>query len=139
MLNQDMRSDNPLRCGTYRGADQEAFEFFLGATGGLENVFYRIADTVKNADVKTTEFCLGARFSFTTLSRKLASKVQLPNGLDGFAGLVPRCTQQELSQPASSPPCSRKSTRRDSTSSTGYDVVFTVIVPAIGGDPWGRA
>jgi hypothetical protein len=115
-----------LSCGGYRPTDSVSFQFYIGGTNRA-NVFYKVTDTVNSTDMDKLQFCLGATFRFTTRSGKSAGAVKLPNDLPGFAGLVPTCGTPVK------PPCMVSKTP------VGRTTVLKVLIPAVGGDPWGRA
>lgn len=117
-----------LSCGGYHPADSVAFQFYIGSTNRT-GVFYKVSDTVtlKDRTAASVQFCLGATFPFKTFSGKPANAVTLPNGISGFAGLVPLC------KPAPNPPCLVSKTP------AGRTAVLNVLVQAVPGDPWGRA
>jgi hypothetical protein len=124
MLNGQGRQ-GMLTCGSYSPTDPVTFQFFIGGTFRA-NIFYKVTDIIDNPNPNQVQFCLGATFHFTTLLKKQAAAVTLPNGLPGFAGLLPACKTPVK------PPCvvsKRKS---------GRQTVLNVWVPAVG-DPWGRA
>lgn len=116
-----------LDCGSYQPTDSGAFQFYLGATF-RGNVIYKVTYTVNNASPGKLQFCLGATFQFQTSSKKPAKAVTLPNGLSGFAGLVPSCP------PVPKGPCLVSKTK------VGQNAMLKVLIPAVAGaDPWGRS
>jgi hypothetical protein len=120
-----------LTCGGYHPADFTAVQFWLGGTKRAD-ITYRVTDTVTNANAGKLQFCLGVTFPFTTLSGKPAKAVMLPNGLSGFAGLVPPCP----AVPNPKQPCLVSKTQAPAPNSK--NAVLKLLIPAIG-DPWGRA
>ena len=128
-LTWNQESDHPLTCGGYTASDRNSYQFFLGEST-LGNVLYAVTYTIKNTDPSRAKFCLGARFSFTTSSGAGARRVKLPNGLSGFAGVLPQCRPAQLGQLVA---CVVSKTR------SGSDTLLKAQVPAIGGDPWGRS
>jgi hypothetical protein len=121
------RVTGALKCGAYQPNDTGAYQFFLGGTF-RGNVFYKVTYTVNLVkSFPNLQFCLGATFSFATRTGQ-ATSTTLPNGLSGFAGLVPMCG------PTPKPPCLVSKTR------SGKGAVLRVLVPAVeGADPWGRS
>jgi hypothetical protein len=115
-----------LSCGGYHPTDSVSFQFYIGGTNRAD-VFYKVTDIVDNPNPSKVQFCLGATFHFRTMSGKPAPAVTLPNGLQGSAGLLPLCTTPVK------PPCVVSKTR------VGRTTVLNVWIPAVGGDPWGRA
>ena len=131
MLHRDTQQAN-LNCKGYRPVDPESVQFWIGGTF-RGNVTYRVTDVVSKANPAALQFCLGATFSFTTLSGQPATPTTLPNGLPGFVGLVPSCGVVDPSKN----PCMFSKTRPTPTSK---DAMLKVLIPAIAGeDPWGRA
>ena len=132
MIHRNSEQAN-LNCKGYpRPADPDSVQFWIGGTF-RGNVTYRVTDVISNANPNALQFCLGATFSFTTLSGQPATATTLPNGLPGFVGLVPPCTMV----PPSKGPCMFSKTRPTPTSK---DAMLKVLVPAVAGeDPWGRA
>jgi hypothetical protein len=127
--NQEQAS---LTCKGYRPVDPDSVQFWIGGTF-RGNVTYRVTDVVSNANPAALQFCLGATFSFTTLSGQPAAATTLPNGLPGFVGLVPSCA----TVPPSKGPCMFSKTRPAPGSK---DAMLRVLVPAVAGeDPWGRS
>jgi hypothetical protein len=126
MLHRD-REQGALSCKGYRPADPDSVQFYLGGTF-RGNVTYRVTDVISNANPNKLQFCLGATFQFETSSTQLAAAVTLPNGLPGFAGLVPSCTVVPQG------PCLFSKTK------AGQNAMLRVLIPAIkGADPWGRS
>ena len=131
MLHRDTEQAN-LNCKGYRPVDPDSVQFWIGGTF-RGNVTYRVTDVVSNANPTALQFCLGATFSFTSLSRQPATATTLPNGLPGFVGLVPSCNIV----PPSKGPCLFSKTRPTPDSK---NAMLRVLIPAVAGeDPWGRA
>jgi hypothetical protein len=128
MLTPNRESDHPLICRGYTASDSTSYQFFLGQST-LGNVLYSVTHTVTNAAPSRIQFCLGARFSFTTRSGT-ARPDTLPNGLSGFVGLLPQCRPDQLGELVA---CVVSKAR------SGRDTILKAQVPAIGGDPWGRS
>lgn len=124
------QTDHPLSCGGYQPNDTTSFQFFLGQAS-LGSILYQITYTVMNTKPKDAQFCLGrVNFTFTTMSGKQAQPATLPNGLQGYVGLLPMCAPADIGTLV---PCVT------SKKASGSDTVLTVQVPALKGDPWGRA
>jgi hypothetical protein len=132
MLHRNSEPTN-LNCKGYpHPVDTDSVQFWIGGTF-RGNVTYRVTDVVTNANPNALQFCLGATFTFTTLSGQPATATTLPNGLPGFVGLVPPCNTVAPKKN----PCMFSKTRPTPTSK---DAMLRVLVPAVAGeDPWGRA
>jgi hypothetical protein len=121
-----------LNCTGYKPKDPMSVQFWIGGRF-RGDVVYRVTDVVTNANPNALQFCLGATFTFTTLSGQPATAATLPNGLPGFVGLVPPCTSVDPKKN----PCMFSKARPTSTSK---DAMLRVLIPAVAGeDPWGRA
>jgi hypothetical protein len=128
MLHSDGAS-GPFDCGGYHSKDPNAVQFFI-SNSFRGTLTYQVTDTVKNQQASGLQFCLGATFHFTTLSGNPAKSVTLPNGLQGFAGLLPSC----LRFPAG--PC--VVSKAQAAAPNSKNAVLKLLIPAVG-DPWGRA
>ena len=116
-----------LDCAGYQPADTGAYQFYLGGTF-RGTVVYKVTYTVNTTKSPTQlQFCLGATYQFKTSSGK-AAKVTLPNGLSGFAGLVPSCKK------APKGPCLVSK----GPAGNGQGAELKLLIRAVG-DPWGRA
>ena len=92
----DAETNDPLTCGGYQPKDANSFQFFLGQAS-LGGILYQIMYTVMNTKPKDTQFCLGrVNFTFTTMSGKPAPQATLPNGLQGYVGLLPMCAPADV-------------------------------------------
>ncbi len=92
----DAETNDPLTCGGYQPKDANSFQFFLGQAS-LGGILYQIMYTVMNTKPKDTQFCLGrVNFTFTTMSGKPAQQATLPNGLQGYVGLLPMCAPADV-------------------------------------------
>jgi hypothetical protein len=130
-LEPDSDTSNPLTCGGYQPNDDTSFQFFLGQAS-LGSILYRITYTVTNTKPKDAQFCLGrVNFTFRTLSGKNAAPATLPNGLQGYVGLLPMCQPADIGTLV---PCVVSKTPSGSS-----DTLLRVQVPALKGDPWGRS
>ena len=129
MIHRD-REKGALTCRGYHPNDPDSVQFYLSGTT-RSNITYRVTDTVSDANPDKLRFCLGATYKFTTLSGKTSATVMLPNGLSGFAGLVPPCSKVPKG------PC--LVSKSPAPAPESQDAVLKVLIPAIGGDPWGRA
>jgi hypothetical protein len=126
----DSQTNNPLTCGGYKPKDDTSFQFFLGQAS-LGSILYQIKYTVMNTKPKDAQFCLGrVNFTFMTMSKKNAQPATLPNGLQGYVGLLPMCQPADVGTLV---PCVVSKTP------SGPDAVLRVQVPALKGDPWGRS
>jgi hypothetical protein len=119
-----------LDCAGYEPADIGAYQFYLGGTF-RGTVVYKVTYTVNTTKPPTQlQFCLGATYQFKTSSGKAAKAVTLPNGLAGFAGLVPSCKK------APKGPCLVSK----GSAGNGQGAELKLLIRAVGGgDPWGRA
>jgi hypothetical protein len=124
------RMADVLSCDGYQPTDTAAYQFFLGGTF-RGHVIYKVTYTVntKKSPAKL-QFCLGATYKFMTSSNKPAKAVTLPNGLPGFAGLVPSCKAVPKG------PC--LVSKGPATSGQGA-VLKLLIRAVVGEDPWGRS
>jgi hypothetical protein len=119
-----------LDCAGYQPVDTSAYQFFLGGTF-RGTVVYKVTYTVDTTKSPAKlEFCLGATYKFKTSLGKAAKAVTLPNGLSGFAGLVPLCKKVPKG------PCLVSK----GPAPGGQGAELKLLIRAVAGeDPWGRA
>lgn len=129
-LSESVDLEGALECPGYTAQDPNWFGFFATATNRTKLLMY----TLKNALLDQSQFCFGAPYAFTNKAGHRAVSRRLPNGSTEFVGLLPLCRVTHRG------PCvSSRQRVPDSTSSTGYDVVMRVQIPAgLKGDPRGR-
>lgn len=119
-----------LDCDGYQPVDTTAYQFFLAGTL-RRTVVYKVTYTVDTTKSPTElGFCLGATYKFKTSSGTTATAVTLPNGLSGFAGLVPSCKKVPQG------PCLVSK----GPAGNGQGAELKLLIRAVaGGDPWGRS
>lgn len=128
-----------LTCLGYRRKDTSWFAFMLNTQTSI-HITYRVTDTITDTMPSEVHFCLGAPYKFRTDSGAQARRSILPDGTLGYTGLLPLCRALPTAPTTELQPCVVSTRKRaDSTSSTGFDTVLVVRVPAVtkGGDPWG--
>ena len=126
-----------LRCGSYQFRDPNWYSSMVtppaGTTAlppGTPPIVDQVSYTIVNARTQGLGFCLGALYDFVTASGAMAPAGKLPNGKDGFIGLLPMCS-------VASPPCiSSISQQADGNAESGFDAVMSIQIPEQG-DPWG--
>jgi hypothetical protein len=121
---------NALDCTDdgYKGRDPNWYEFVESTGQRVKTITY----TIKNTTPDGIQSCFGAPYQFTTSSGGSASAEPLPDGSNGFVGLLPSCDST-----SGSGPCTSITTSPDKASSTGIDTILTLQIPAgLEGDPW---
>jgi hypothetical protein len=130
-------------CADYTPPDASAdwYEFVVQPADG--QTFDRsktVTWTVKGASSDGFQVCFGAPYEFpvvdpTTGEAEQAPAGTLPDGSQGFVGLLARCVVGNV---AIAVPCVESvSTQEDPNSQTGVDAVAVVTIPAgEPGDPW---
>ena len=113
----------------YQSRDPNWYEFFESTGQRVKTITY----TIKNTTPSGIQSCFGAPYQFTTNSGETAAAEPLPDGANGFVGLLPSCGGGTGSGPC----ISSITTSSDPASSTGIDTILTLQIPAsLQGDPW---
>lgn len=134
-------------CASYTPQSPDWYQFAVTPTDG-SNTFDRsktISWTVKNSDPSTFQVCFGAPYDFVIGFNDdgtpiLAPAGQLPDGTQGFVGLLPQCPSVQIDAAVSNqseeppPPFICANISADPTNPTTTDVSYTI--PAgLAGDP----
>jgi uncharacterized repeat protein (TIGR01451 family) len=129
-LTESLDLGSRLECAGYRAHDPNWFGFFVTTSGRGKVLIYTLKNTLPDA----TQFCFGAPYEFKTNKGVAAGRHRLPDGSNGFVGLLGFCRKIHRG------PCIASRTKTpDASSSTGFDTVLEVRIPAgLPGDPWGR-
>lgn len=132
-LSASVNPGKPLVCGGYEGIDLNWYGFF-------ESTFERdktVTITVKDTWSLTygVHLCFGAPYAFETLGDHPAPAGTLPDGSDGFVGLLEMCDNERERTPD---PCVQSiTTVRDKSVKSGFDTVVIATIPAeLTGDPF---
>jgi hypothetical protein len=126
-----------VTCKGYTERDPTTFVFKVMVATAFR-VTYVITDRITNTTADGIQFCMAANFPFMTASGAPAAPTVLPDGTSGHVGLLPRCVNATLPGGAGRSCLDRVTTVKNSSSSTGVDVILKVRVPTqTTGDPWG--
>jgi hypothetical protein len=131
-------SGRRIRCKGYQLRAPATFVFKL-LTATPVHITYEITDKITDTTAQGIQFCLAANFAFKTAAGTRAPATRLPDGTRGHVGLLPMCTRPLPPAGVATAPCLEQiTTIKDSSSSTGVDVILKVRVPTrTKGDPWG--
>ena len=130
-LTESLDLGSRLECAGYRAHDPNWFGFFVTTSARAKVLIYTLRNTLPDA----TQFCFGAPYEFKTNKGTAAGRHRLPDGSNGFVGLLGFCRTVHRG------PCIASRTKTmDSSSAAGFDTVLEVHIPAgLSGDPWGRS
>jgi hypothetical protein len=142
LLYESVNAQNnaPLNCAGYTSADPNVYELNVTTPNRSKVVTTTIKQPAiplsgtETAILGSQQICFGAPYEFVTASGSNAPAGTLPDGTQGFVGLLPNCGA------AGATVCiSNRSGTLDALSPLGFDIVVTWNVPAgLPGDPWGR-
>jgi hypothetical protein len=132
--------------------DPNWYGFVLSSSAYSKTITYTLnpppaigATDFNSTDASTPfipQFCLGAPYEFMTNTGAQATPATMPDGSQGFIGLLPNCqsssdaaTTTAATTTASGPCVASRSTNQE----TGVITLVVDIPAGLPGDPWGRS
>jgi hypothetical protein len=150
-LTETVDAGTPLHCPGATQQDPNWWEFVItgaNSTAYSKTIIYTLNQFLNPsmATVNSIQFCFGAPYEFTTSSGGPAPAGTLPDGSQGFIGLLPDCPRPTFdastAASTSSGPCVASRSGGGSSDEGGGSNSITLVVdiPAgLPGDPWGRS
>jgi hypothetical protein len=140
LLYESVNAQNnaPLNCAGNTSADPNVYEINVTTPNRSKVVTTTIKQPAiplsgtTTAILGTQQICFGAPYDFVTASGSNAPAGTLPDGTQGFIGLLPDCGASGATV------CiSNRSSQLDALSPLGFDIIVTYNIPAgLSGDPW---
>lgn len=133
--------ESPLtggQCESYNSLDRNTYFYITTVPRSTVATITIVPQTslelLSNKILESQQICFGSTKEFVTNQGTPAPAATLPDGTQGFIGLLPTCTEEHSSNPCHDRDDDK--TISDDSSPTGYDIVLVANVPAsYSGDP----